>query len=87
MFDVPPHQGEGGQVRKGGLVVGEETYPAYKFYEGVISEHLRLLQQQCERKWRGPSIGPPPASKEGQSSSWAERQQRWVDVEKLTQFE
>ena len=84
---MSPHQGEGGQGKKACSVVGEGTYPAYKFYEGVISEHFRLLQQHCERERRGPSTGSPPASKEGQNSSWAEEQQRWVDVEKLIQFE
>lgn len=68
-------------------VVGEGTYPAYKLYEGLISDHLRLLQQHCEREKKGLSTGSPPALKEAKTVAGQEQEQRRVDVEKPKPFE
>lgn len=46
-----------------------------------------INQLHCKGESRGPFTGSLPASKEGQNSSWAEQQQRRVDMEKLIQFE
>lgn len=83
---ISPHQGEGGQDKKSALVVAREhnlhknctrgSFRASQFASAV-------LRKEKER----PIHRITTSLKRSQNSSWAEQQQRWVDVEKLIQFD
>lgn len=83
---MSPHQGEGGQDKESILIVVRQGTLHIGYIEGSFRAS-QIASAVLRKKKEKPIHRITTSLKRSQDSSWAEQQQRWVDVEKLIQFD